>query len=294
MGVTFTILGIIAVIILVFISSRGKVGEKRSLLNTFWLVPIIFFGLVFFSMLFIVPAGYRGVVLTFGKVDRVVTEGLNVKNPWWEEVVQMSVKTQLYEVPNAEAASKDLQDVRTSIGINFRLDPAEAGRVYQTIGVNYIDVIAKPAVQEVLKATTAKYAAEDLILRRESVKDDIASALSSRLGERGIITESVNITNFNFSAKFNEAIEAKMVAAQNVMEAETKLKRIEVEARQAQAQAIGEANAAIARAEGQAKANAILTQSLSDRYLRYMYIDKLAKDAKVIIVPEGMPLAIQP
>jgi len=50
--------------------------------------------------------------------------------------------------------------------------------------------------------------------------------------------------------------------------------------------------AAIARAKGQAEAVEILKASLTPEYLQYIYIDKLAKDAKVIVVPAGMPLTI--
>jgi prohibitin 2 len=106
----------------------------------------------------------------------------------------------------------------------------------------------------------------------------------------------VNITNFNFSPEFTKAIEAKQVAVQRVLEAENKLRQIEVEARQAEQQAKGEAAAAVARAKGQQEAARILAEAIKENpeYLRYMYIDKLAKDAKIIIIPEGMPFTLNP
>ena len=85
-----------------------------------------------------------------------------------------------------------------------------------------------------------------------------------------------------------------LLAVQKVLGAGNKLRQIEVEARQAEQQEKGVANAAIARAEGQAKAAQILSQSIKDNpeYFRYRYIDKLAENASVIVVPEGMPLTI--
>lgn len=164
--------------------------------------------------------------------------------------------------------------------------------IYRTLGVNYINVIAAPAVQETVKEIAARYNAEDMILRRASVKDDITRALSERLKLRGIITETVNITNFEFSPEFTKAIESKVSALQAVLEAQNKLERVKVEAQQARALAEGEAAAAVARAEGQVKAIEILKAALTPEYLQYIYIDRLAKDAKVIVVPAGMPLTI--
>lgn len=237
------------------------------------------------------PAGHVNIVLQFGKVVGTKGEGLSFKMPIIENVVTMSLQTQLY-TEQASAASKDLQDVNTTVAINYKVDPIYVAELYRTLGVNYIDKIAAPAVQEVVKEITARYNAEDMILRRADVKNDITNSLSQRLRERGIITETVNITDFKFSPVFTTAIESKVSAVQAVLEAQNKLERIKVEAQQAQAQAVGEANAAVARAEGQVKAIEILKAVLTPEYLQYIYIDKLAKDAKVIVVPAGMPLVL--
>ncbi len=282
---------------------KGKVLKSKQInkkrrdngMKMFAIVVIIVLVVVsLIGGIVITPAGYNNVLLTFGKVDGVMKEGLSLKMPIVQGVVKMSIRTQLFSVEKATAASKDLQDATTSIGMNFRLDPKWVADIYRTVGLDYVEVIVHPKIQEVLKATTAQYNAEDLILRREQVRADLENKLTSVLGERGIIVETINITNFQFSAEFTKAIESKVVAVQAVLEAQNKLERIKVEAQQAEAQAKGEASAAVARAEGQVKAISILSQVLTPEYLQYIYIDRLAKDAKVIIVPEGMPLAITP
>jgi len=295
MGVLFLVASIIAFITIFSLSFKKNDEDEPMVTRKWWFVPIALLVISILTGMFaIVPAGNRGVLLRFGKVEAVYQEGLNMKIPFVDKVVNMSVKTQKYEVPDAEAASRDLQDVTTSIALNYRLEPSRVGEVYRTLGLDYIAVIAQPYVQEVVKATTAEFNAEDCILKREEVRDRIAERLTIRLRERGIVTEAVNITNFKFSAEFTIAIESKVVAVQRVAEAENKLKQIEVEARQAKQKAEGEAAAMIARAEGQAKAAEILTLMMKDNpaYLQYMYIDKLAANAQVIIVPEGMPITI--
>ena len=124
---------------------------------------------------------------------------------------------------NAASASRDLQDVSTTIALNWHLDPGMADEVYRTLGLEFIDRIAAPAIQETVKQVTAKYPAEDLILKREEVKAAITENLSERLMERGIITEAVSITEFQFSSTFTAAIEAKVGAEQAVFEARNKL-----------------------------------------------------------------------
>jgi regulator of protease activity HflC (stomatin/prohibitin superfamily) len=239
-----------------------------------------------------VPYGHIGVMSRFGRVTGEVKQnGLS-----WKALIDtpiiLSIQTQKDEVPN-EAASKDLQDVKTVIAVNYRIDSERAPEILRTIGTNYWAVFAAPAEQEIVKAIAAKYNAEDMILRREEVKQDITDALTKRLAERGIIAEAINITNFEFSAEFTAAIEAKVVAAQNVAQAENKLKQIEVEARQAVAKAEGDANAAVSRAEGQAKANAIIQESLTPEILQYFLLDKLGQNVQIMVIPGSQGLTLQ-
>lgn len=280
---------------------NNKQWDKDDEYQGFGWIPIgaLVFSLAFlvFSCLTTIPAGERGVVVRFNAVTgTILKEGLQTKSPI-DKVIKINVQTQLYEVP-AASASKDLQDVETTVAINYKLDPARVAEIYKTLGLDYIAKIAPPAVQETVKAITAKYNAEDMILKRESVKTDIESALTSRLAERGIITEIVNITNFEFSEEFTKAIEAKVVAVQRVLEAQNKLEQIKVEALQAKAAAEGRANATIAEANGKAEAIRIVTDaqvkanneintSLNDMVLKYIMLDRFGQNIQIWVVPEG-------
>lgn len=188
----------------------------------------------------IIPAGHRGVVLTWGSPTEVWGEGLHAKWPIAQDVVKMSVQTQKYEA-NAAAASKDLQDVSTVVALNYRLNPASVGEIYRSIGINYADRVISPAVQEGVKASTALFTAEELITKRATVKEKIDDILSTRLVPYGVIVETTSITDFTFSEEFTKAIEAKVTAQQEALKAENDLRRIEVEAEQKIASARAEA-----------------------------------------------------
>ncbi len=300
------VFGIIALVVgsFVWLTNRGSQGDPNArqwgLVGSGVAVVVIVASLIFGSFTTI-PAGHRGVVIRFSAVTgRILDEGLQTKLPFLESVVKMSVQTQKYEA-DSSAVTNDLQDVSTTIALNWHLDPTMAAEVYRTLGLQFINRIAAPAIQETIKQVTAQYNAEDLILRRDEVKNDIAESLSIRLAERGIITEMLSITNFQFSATFTAAIEAKVAAEQAVLEARTTLERVKVEAQQREEQAIGEANARIAEAEGEAEyirvvteaqvaANKAISESLTPEVLQYILLDRLGEDIKVIVIPSGQGL----
>jgi len=215
---------------------EGRKKEKtplEELSKKFFIGATIFIIIaLFFSSVYIIEAGERGILLTFGKPDQVAaTEGLHFKFPLAQKIIKMDVKTQKYET-DASAASKDLQVVTTQIAVNYHLVPETVPLLYQEIGIYYQDRIIQPAVQEVVKASTAQFTAEELITRRPEVKERIKELLRDRLGLRGIVVEEISITNFDFSESFNAAIESKVTAEQLKLKAERDLQRIEIEAQQ--------------------------------------------------------------
>jgi len=245
------------------------------------IIAVILFIITLIGGIVTTPAGHINIVLQGGKAVGVREPGYSFKMPLIEGLQDMSLQTGLYTDPNSTAGTKDLQGITTSIAINYHLDPKWAVDVYNNLGVNYIEKVAHPVVQETLKEITAKHPAEEMITQREAVKDEIAKLLTERLAIRHIIVETVSITNFEFSKTFDAAIESKVAAAQAVQQAEYKLRQIEVEAKQA-----------VAQAKGQADAIEMLKSTLTPAYLQYLYINKLTPDVKVIVVPQGMPIVL--
>lgn len=296
------VVGIIALVIGFYLRQTSKGFERDPKARISSIVGIVLIiASVIAGSLTTIPAGHRGVVIRFSAVTgTILEEGLQIKLPFIESVVKMSVQTQKYET-DSSAITNDLQDVSTTIALNWRLDPGVADEVYRTLGLEYIDRIAAPAIQETIKQITAQYNAEDLILRRDEVKNAITVSLSTRLLERGIVTEAVSITNFQFSETFTAAIESKVAAEQAVLEARNKLERVKVEAEQREEEARGEANARIAKAEGEAKyiqivtdaqvaANEYIAESLTPEILQYILLDRLGEDIKIIVIPSGQNL----
>jgi regulator of protease activity HflC (stomatin/prohibitin superfamily) len=190
-----------------------------------------------------IGAGERGVVLQFGAVqDKIFDEGLYFKIPLIQQVVIMDVQIRKDEVA-ASASSKDLQIVTSKIALNYHLDPAAVNKIWQEVGKDYNSRIISPSIQEAVKAVTAKFTAEELIIKREEVKDQIKLNLAERVAGRSIMIDEFNIIEFSFSPAFNEAIEAKVTAEQLKLKADRDLERIVIEADQWVAEAKGKAEA---------------------------------------------------
>jgi len=190
-----------------------------------------------------VEAGHRGVVLNWGAVSKDVrAEGLSFRIPVMQRVVVMDVRVQKEQV-EASAATRDLQSVSSDVALNFHVLPDEVDRVYQNVGLSYIDTLIAPILQEAIKASTARYTAEELITKRENVREDIKNIVREKLSTTGIAVDEFNIVDFSFSKSFDAAIEAKVTAEQEALAAKNKLEQVKFEAEQRVAGARAEAEA---------------------------------------------------
>lgn len=135
-----------------------------------------------------------------------------------------------------------------------------------------------PTVQEGMKSVCAKYNAEQLISQRASVAEEIKTELEAKVNEYGIEIEKFNIVNFDFSKEFNEAIEAKQVAEQNLIKTRTEQNQAivvaEAEAKKKVIAAEADAKAIKARADAQAAANKTISESLNPSLIQYQTIER--------------------
>ncbi|MCR9288559.1 MAG: prohibitin family protein [Bacteroidetes bacterium] len=225
--------------------------ERKELLEVFKKIPrrtlvfifliIVIFGL--FKPWVQIGAGERGIVMNFGAVqEKVLQEGIHFRIPVMQEIILMDVKIHKV-VTDAASASSDLQDVALSVALNYHVIPDKANLVYQTIGVEFKERMIDPAIQEVMKAVSARYTAEELITKRPAVSAEMQESLTKRLLLSNISVDAFSIVSFSFSKIFTDAIEAKQTAEQNALKAERDLDRIKVEAQQTIAAATAEAEA---------------------------------------------------
>lgn len=196
-------------------------------------LSIIIVAFLMFNAFEIIDTGHTGVVKTLGSVnsENVATEGFNLKIPFLQTIVEIDNRVKKEEA-KASAASKDMQNVDTLIAVNYSINTSSSANLYKRVGTTYGETIIDPAIQEAIKAITAKYTAENLIIKRDEVSTNVRKLLNDKVKSYGIDIKSVNIKNFKFSERFTQAVESKQEAEQLALKAKQDLERIKTEAQQ--------------------------------------------------------------
>jgi len=245
-----------------------ELGSVMKLFLSLFVILLLF--VVSCSSFHIVPAGHKGVKFNIikGIIMTSLDEGIVFKIPMVETIYDIDVRIDKVE-PHCSAASKDMQTVGTTVALNFRPDPGKVHELYQSIGMSYRERIVDPAVQEAVKAVTALYTAEELIAKREEIKEKIQSSLTNKLKQENIIVIALNITDFQFSQSFNSAIEEKQNAEQHALKAKRDLERIKIEAEQR-----------ITQAKAEAEAQRLLAGSITPQVIELRKIDAIQESIR--------------
>lgn len=224
-----------------------------------------------------IGTGKVGVVTNFGRVTgRELTEGMSTKIPFAESVTEYDIKVQKEEI-TAPAATKDLQDVNSTLAITYQLKRGSVSFTHQEFGKDYKDKVLPQAVNETFKAVSAKYTASELITERARVKVEVQEGLTAaikKLSKDTLVLLDVSITNFTFSAEFNKAIEAVQIANQRIAQARQEYETAKVNA-----------DKLIAEAQGQAEAQRLQQQTLTPELLQKQAIEKW--DGKLPVYSTG-------
>jgi regulator of protease activity HflC (stomatin/prohibitin superfamily) len=218
---------------------------------------------------FTIDQGDLGVVLRFGRVAHVAQPGLNFKLPVVDRVVRMSVRNQKRTYQDLQSYSRDVQNASIRISVNYRVRPDAVAAVYADYSTDYADRIIDPIVPERLKEVFGQYQAAQVVADRVRLNQLVETAIKTSMPE-GIVVESVQVENIDFSDAYEKAIEAAAQAEAEVRKSRYELDREKVEAEkrvvqaQAQAQQIREraqADADAIRLRGEAEARAIAAKA---------------------------------
>ena len=241
-----------------------KVNPKKIIIPVVAVLAVL---IVALNSFVVVEAGHTGVVVTLGAVNEgVLQEGMHLKAPFVQDVVKIDNRIRKLEV-TTEAFSKDLQSVDTVLAINYRVDTSKSYSIYKNIGADYENVLVVPAVNEVLKATTATYTAEESVTNRALISEGLIVGLNEKLNDIGLYVTDVNIIDFDFSDAFINAIEEKQVAQQQLLKAETE-KQTKITNAQADAEAVK------IKANAEAEANETISKSLTNQVIENKKIEK--------------------
>lgn len=227
--------------------------------------------IMLFGSWFTVDSGHTGVITRAGAVlhETYPEGGPYFKIPLYENAHEVNTKTVTYTAVELDASTKDLQSVSSNMAVIYSIDTVDAPEVYrnyrdrETLESNAI----KPSIEEVMKSVTAKYTAEELIVKRELVRGQILFLLRQKLKSHYVSVNDIAVTNFKFSNSYNTAIERKVTAEQNAQTEQNNLQAVTIRGEQAIATAKAQAEVIKVQAE------AIQKQGGSE-YIQLKFIEK--------------------
>ena len=272
--------GIVLTIVL-FIAMGFVRGEGMSWrVNKKQLLALVGVLVIVFSCYVSIPAGHTGVVTTFGSVENYTLEaGMHFKLPW-QEVIKMDNRVQK-STQDMSCFSSDIQEVSMTYTVNYQISKQDAMTIYKTIGIGYYDTVIAPCITESVKIVTAQYTAEDLVSSR--------SLMAAQIEEVG-----ASIENMDFTDAFTDAVEAKQVAEQNKLRAETEAQQRVLEANAAaeikRIEAEADAYELTTRAEAEAEANRKIAESLTEALIAYTYAENWNGELPTFMTGDGATL----
>ncbi len=268
-----------------------------------------------------IPPEERGVVVTIrenGVRDEALQPGLNWIIPYAENVVTYSIARETYTMSIAqeegqvrgddsvEARTSDGQVVRVDASVIFSVDPDAVVDVHIRWQDRYIDGLVRALSRGVIRDAVAQFGVEEVYSsRRLDMTNLIREELAVGFEENGIILIDFVLRNIAFSDEYAASVEQKQIAEQLAQQAAFVVEQRRQEAEQARQIAQGEADAAVIAAQGAAEARiieaeaeaqalALLGEAISTNpdVLTLEYIQKLAPNISVILLPSDAPFIL--
>ncbi len=295
---------VLAAIGLILLSAR----KSPTFRNVPGAAPVVLFlaavAVAVGSMIVVVPAGNIGVPILFGKVQqRHLPEGLHLINPLLK-VEEMSVRTEAYTMSSRtregqivgddsiEVLSQDGLRMPLEITVQYRLVASDAPQVYQTLGLDYVEKVIRPASRMAIRQAASQFTAQEAystrrselgITTQKSLEDSIATLLSKQenIKGQGFIIQQVLLRNVTLPPRLQAAIEEKLSAEQDAQRMEFILAK---ESKEAERKKI--------EGQGIAEFQRIVTEGISEPLLKWKGIEATQKIAespntKIVIIGSG-------
>jgi len=300
-----------------------------------WLiiVGLIAFALFAFKPFTIVNSGEVGIKVTTGKFEqKPLGAGLHFYIPVFQKIIPVNTRIRLITYSND--VGRELGDgyrkyegglrrnraipvldkrgltVNIDLAVQYSLKPESAPATIEKWGASWEEKIINSKVREVVRDVVGQYTAEQL----PEMRNEIASAIQTKVRQKvdalpnqPVILSSVELRNIVLPPKIKEKIEEVQAAKQDVTIAEQEKEKAKQQAQKAaevargvaeknRIEAQGEADKIRIEAEEQAKANKLISDSLTTELLQLEQIKTQAKfndalrvnkDAQIFLTPGG-------
>jgi regulator of protease activity HflC (stomatin/prohibitin superfamily) len=304
---------------------RDAVRAFLSLRVMLAFVVALFLSLLSASLVFIEPQEVGVVVSVIppnGYREQPLRSGLHLLVPLAERVTRYPVYWQTYtmskEPSEGSKTGDDSISSRTSDGqivyldssVIYRIDANDAVRLHIELQDRYVDQFIRPVMRGIIRTEVSQFTADEVnSSKRKDLESSLEESLREAFSEKGFVLDRFLLRDISFSPEYASAVEAKQVAEQNriqreyqaeqirtLAEAERDRQKLEADGRAAaiQIEAQAQATSIVVKSQAEAKAVEVVRQALQgdQSILQYRYIDKLASNMKVMLLPSNSPFLL--
>ena len=216
-------------------------------------------------------------------------EGFKIIAPW-NKVYLYNVKQQEFFEGNMQVLSSNGLEISLDLSVLYQPDYTKLGLLHKTKGENYVNIVLIPQIRAVARSVVGRYTPEQLYsTKRDAIQNEIYEETKKAVADQYIQLNAVLVRDVNLPVAIKEAIERKLRQEQEALEYEFRLEKAKQEAERQRIDA-----------EGKAKANRILSASLTDKILQEKGIEATIKlsesnNSKVIVIGSGktgMPIIL--
>jgi len=312
-------------------NSGGNGGVGKAAPSWIFILLALVASFVFFKPFTIINSGEVGIKVAMGKFEaEPLGAGLHIYVPIMQEIIPINTKTRLITYSNTQESNlgdtykstsrqnydgglqkkpaikvKDKRNLVVSIDIavQYRLKAKSAPFVISTLGLNWEENIINSKVRKIVRNVLGQYTAEETAEKRAEINKRIEEGIKKDVdAQEGQPVEliSVELRNINLPPEVQEQINKVQMAKQQkeraTIDAEKKAAEAEGIAQKNRIEAQGKADQIRIEAEEQAKANSLISASLTPELLQLEQIKtqgkfnealKVNKDAKIFLTPGG-------
>ncbi|WP_088041027.1 prohibitin family protein [Bacillus sp. EAC] len=227
-----------------------------------------------------ITPGYVGVVYSpnGGIQKNTLSQGWNFVG-LFDKVTEYPIRLRTVEYKDVALATSDGKRIEMDLSYTYKIDPSEVVSMFNEFGPIAIeeieDTYLKKRLQDAARIAVSKYTVLQLYGEKSSnASADIELLYKDDVKQLGFFVENLTLGTPKPDTKTQEAIDARVQAAQENDRKKIELETARIDAEKKKVEAQADADSQLIRAQGQAKSNKVLQQSLTKELIEYKKAEK--------------------
>jgi regulator of protease activity HflC (stomatin/prohibitin superfamily) len=294
---------------------RVRTGVPLKVIGLISILVFFFIFMIVFGVVMVVQVGVGHAVILVDPIARSTSEPIlgptyAIKAPW-VTTVDIYYATETFEdvIPSF---SSDQLEMEIEVLVRWSLDTEKIRDLYSNYpNLNYKEKAIESIMEETIRLITKNYTALETIEFRNIVRDQVETAVLQELNTEpslagALVRFELDLKNIGYPDKYTSAIEDKLVAEQQKIQASFEREKILIlanaTAQEVIIKAIGEAEAKVIEANATKEAIELVLASvgqsgnqtrIAELYLWVQALQKIAPEVEIFIVgADGVPVLI--